>query len=416
MIDANDFFDIPTVKKVYQTLYARTETGAIQLWWMEQDGDKFRSMSGQQGGVIKVSEWTTATVKNKGRANATTTVAQATKEIEAKYKKQLEQGGYWEDVKDIDKEKFFQVMLAEKFADFKDGIDWKAGVAIQIKYNGGRIKADKNGLWTRKGKRYRQLPHIERALQPFFKKFPDAVLDGEGFNYELREKLNKIMRLMRKTVHFTPVDLAESEKLVKFYIYDGFNFPAEKDGPTVPITAGYVERKAAIDNAFFAPCFADRYKNVIGKVPTWIVHSEAELDTLYKKFLEDKQEGAILRILGVPYRMKRTKDLLKYKPRDDAEFRVLSVQDGVGKFANRVATFTCEPLDGKTYGDGTKTFNATFMGDEDQADEAWKNKANFVGQVVTLWYNGLTGYGKPNYARLNYDNYMNDKDDDENED
>ena len=408
----SDFFNIPTraVKtKTYPTLYARTNTGAIQVWYIEQEGEKYRSVSGQIDGAKITAAWTVAQGKNVGRTNGTSAVDQATKEIQAKYEKQLKSNGYWEDVKDIDKDKFFQVMLAKVFKDYKDKIDWAKGVGVQIKYNGGRIVATKDGLFSRKGERYISIPHIEEALKPFFLKFPDAILDGEGFNFELREKLNEIMRLLRKTVHITPQDLEQSKKLIKFYIYDGFGFPASKDNIVVTKTDGYIERKAAIDNAFFAPCFAERYKNVIGKVPTWIVKSEKELEDLYKKFLDDKHEGAILRILDVPYENKRTKNLLKYKPVDDAEFEIISIQDGDGKFANRIATLTCKRLDGKQYADGTDTFNATFKGEEEDAINAWKNRQSFIGETVTIFYNGTTGYGKPNYARWDWNNYLHDK-------
>ena len=48
-------------------------------------------------------------------------------------------------VKNIDEDKFFQVMLAKVFKDYKDKIDWSIGVGVQIKYNGGRIVATKDG-------------------------------------------------------------------------------------------------------------------------------------------------------------------------------------------------------------------------------------------------------------------------------
>jgi ATP-dependent DNA ligase len=410
----SDFFDVPAraVKtKTYPTLYARTNTGAIQVWYMEQEGEKYHSVSGQIDGVKTIAAWTIAKGKNVGRTNGTSAVDQATKEIEAKYEKQLKSNGYWEDINDIDKEKFFQVMLAKIFKDYKDSIDWAKGVGVQIKYNGGRIVAKKDGLFSRKGERYISIPHIEEALKPFFLKFPDAVLDGEGFNYELRSKLNEIMKLLRKTVHVTPQDLERSKELIRFYVYDGFGFPANKDGANVSSTACYLERKAAIDNAFFAPCFANRYKDIIGKVPTWIVHSEKELEDLYKKFLDDKQEGAILRILGEGYQNKRTKFLLKYKPVDDAEFKAISVQEGDGKFSGRVSTITYQRIDGGKYLDGTDTFDATFKGTEEEARELWVTGKyeELIDEIHTVQYNGLTGYGKPNYARLDWNNYLNDK-------
>jgi DNA ligase 1 len=406
----NDMFIIPVRKyEAYPTLYARTSTGAVQVWYMEQEDNKYRSIYGQIDGVHTVSEWTVAKGKNVGRKNGTSAVDQATKEIEAKYDKQINNNGYWEDIEDIDRTTFFEVMLAKSYSDYKEKIDWSEGVGVQIKYNGGRIIASKDGLFSRRGKRYKCLPHIEEALKPFFLKFPDAVLDGEGFNYPLRERLNEIMKLLRKTVHFTKEDLQKSKELIRFYVYDGFGFTSEKDGPIISSQDGYLKRKKAIDYTFFSPEFRKTYENIIDEVPTWIVNSEKELETLYGLFLNDKQEGAILRILNQRYENKRSKYLLKYKPVDDAEYKVISVNEGIGGWANRVATFTCQRIDGGKYTDGTDTFNATFKGDEDDAFEAWRVKDDIINEIVTIQYNGTTGFGKPNYARLDWNNYLHDK-------
>lgn len=407
-----NFFDSsPVTRKTYPTLYARTSTGAIQVWWMEQEGNQFRSVSGQQDGIKTIAQWTTATAKNTGKINATSSEQQAVVEIQAKYDKQLKSNGYWSDIKDVDKDKFFQVMLAKSYGDYKEKLDWSKGIGVQIKYNGGRIVATKHGLFSRKGEKYVSIPHIEEGLEPFFNKFPDAVLDGEGFNYDLREKLNEIMKLLRKTVHVTKEDLEKSKDTIRFYIYDGFNLPLCKDGQPISQTAGYVERKSAIDNAFFAPCFIDRYKDVVGQVKTWIVYSEKELEELYKEFLKDKQEGAILRILDKPYENKRSKFLLKYKPIDTDEFRSISIQEGEGKFAGRVSTITYQRIDGGFYKDGTDTFDATFKGTDNDARDLWQSGKykELINEIQTIQYNGTTGYGKPNYARLDWDNYLHDK-------
>ncbi len=152
-----NFFDTNTksiAKITHPTLYTRDTNGKVRVWWIEQEGEKYKSYSGVDGGQIVVAEDTIAKRKNIGRANQTTAEDQATKEIEAKYEKQLTQNGYWTDVKDVDKTQFFEVMLAKNYGDYKDKIDWSKGIGVQIKYNGGRIVATKDGLWSRKGKRY----------------------------------------------------------------------------------------------------------------------------------------------------------------------------------------------------------------------------------------------------------------------
>ena len=401
VLDANlnPPYSMATMVKKYPTLYARTSTGAVQVWWMEQQGDRYRSVSGQKDGALVESGWTTAEAKNVGKKNGTSAEEQATSEIKNKYKKQLKSGGYWKNESEIDSKRYFECMLAKSFEDYKDKIDWKKGVGVQIKYNGARCIATKDGLFSRKGERYVSVPHIEEALKPFFDKFPAAVLDGELFNWHLRQNLKELMKLVRKTVHITPEDLEESRKKVRFYIYDGGNFGG------IFLTDGYKIRKDMIDRAFISRTFAWRYEKVIHHVPTWYVYSKAELDKLYNTFLKDGQEGAIIRILGEPYENKRSKFLLKYKPVDDAEFRVIAVHEGNGNWAGTAKTVTCQRIDGKKFLDGTDTFDATFKGDMEEAKEFLHNHKHVLGKVVTIYYNGLTGYGKPNYAQFDINNY-----------
>lgn len=385
-----------SVKK-YPILYAKSNTGKTLIWRMEQENEKFRTISGQQDSEkLVTSEWTIAEPKNVGKKNATTAEQQAESEINNKYKKQLKSGGYFKDIKDIDSDQFFQVTLAKSFGDYEDKINWSEGCGVQVKYNGSRLIARKEGLFTRKGEKYVSVPHIEEGLKLFFEKYPEAVLDGEAYNWDLRERLNELMKLVRKSVHATAEDLAASKEMVKYYIYDGFGFGAtQKDG--------YLKRKEIIDKTFLDN---KEYKDIYGHVPTWIVKSKKELDELYNKFLDDKQEGAIIRILNQPYENKRSKYLLKYKPVDDAEYKVIDIQEGEGNWAGVAKIITCERIDGKYFDDTTKTFNATFKGTYEEAAECLKNKKKYLNKVVTIYYNGFTGKGKPNYARFDINNYQ----------
>jgi ATP-dependent DNA ligase len=385
--------------KTFPTLYARTSTGATQIWFMELDGAKFRSTSGQIDGKKTVSEWTLTEVKNKGRANETSAEDQAEKEIEAKYKKQLKSGGYYESIEDIDKEQFFQPMLAKSYGDYADKIDWVKGVGVQIKYNGGRIVARKTGLFSRKGERYMSIPHIEEALKPFFNKYPNAILDGEGFNYDYREQLNEIMKLLRRTVHLTQEHFDRSKELIRFYVYDGFGFDGITDQDC------YSERMAAICAQFHIPEASEFHMpDIIHPVPTFKVYSKEELDVRYRTFLDDKQEGAIIRIYSKPYEQKRSKYLLKYKPVDDAEYKVIAVNEGTGNWSGMAKTVTLQRIDGKKFKDGTDTFDATFKGTQDEAKKMLKEKDKYIGNVYTVYFFGYTGYLKPNYAQFDINN------------
>lgn len=388
----------------FPTLYSRTSSGAVQVWWMESEGGKYRSVSGQMDGIKTFAEWTEAEQKNIGKKNETSTEQQAKSEIDNRYKKQLK-SGYFNDESEIDDSSIFWPMLALSKA-YKDYRHTLAkilvnGIGVQIKYNGERMILKNDGAWSRTGERHCNVAHIEEAFKPFFKKFPNAIFDGEAYNYDKREFLNEIHSLMSKKTP-TKQERQESESLIRFYIYDGFNIPL--DNTTLSKESDvYLTRKKAIDSVLYSSNFFSQYGCF---VPTWIVHSESELDELYKSFLKDNQEGAILRILDVGYQRKRCKYLLKYKPLDDDEYRCIAVHEGVGKDANLLSTITCEKLDKTPFGNGKLTFDAKFKGTLEDAREVWPDAEELLtNRVVTIYFNGLTAYGVPQFPRLDWKNW-----------
>ena len=373
------------MRKTFPTLYCRDSNDKIRTWLMEQDGECYRTTSGILNGQLVISEWTTAQGKNSNKTNATTGYEQAFKEIEAKYKKQRKTG-YFDTIEDIDNHFYFEVMLAKNLRDYRTKIKWKDGVIVQIKYNGARAVATKDGLFTRKGEKYISVPHINSDLVEFFTKYPDAILDGELYNYNLRQKLNELMSLVRKTKNITYEDLQKSKEIVRYYVYDGFGFGATQSD-------GYVTRKNYINNLLF------KYTQYIKKVDDYLIDSEEKLEDIYKMLLGDDQEGVIVRLLGVPYENKRSKYLLKYKPCDESEFIIIDILSGEGNWSNSGKVIIFKDAN-------NKQFKGTFKGNYEDCVQFLKDKHIWIGKTVSVEYNGLTGLGTPQYARLNFSNCL----------
>ena len=85
-------------------LYKKTTVGKIQTWQIIIDGNKFRTVSGQQDGKKVQNNWTVCEGKNEGKANATTGEQQAIKEAVAKHDKKLK-SGYHLNVENIEKKR-----------------------------------------------------------------------------------------------------------------------------------------------------------------------------------------------------------------------------------------------------------------------------------------------------------------------
>jgi ATP-dependent DNA ligase len=211
----------------FPTLYSRASTGKPQQWSIIVVDDHYWTESGQVGGAITKSAPTYCKGKNSGKKNATTDHEQAMKDAQSKFEKQIRSNGYFESIEEIDNISFLKPMLAKNYVDRKAKLKWP--VLLQCKFNGGRCIAKANGLWTRKGERIVSVPHIEEALKPFFEKHPDAYLDGELFNYDLRQYLNKLMKLIRRQVNLTEEHFNDSKEKVKYYIYDGYGFTVGPD-------------------------------------------------------------------------------------------------------------------------------------------------------------------------------------------
>jgi ATP-dependent DNA ligase len=381
------------MKKIYETLYSADSKDNIRIWRMEQNGAQYRTTSGLELGNLVATKWSSAEPKNTGKVNATTAIQQASAEIESQYAKKLK-SGYFRDKKDVYKITFIEPMLAQplhKLAKQPDFANEKWG--MQCKFNGNRCIATKDGLFSRTGERYYSVPHIEGALKEFFELWPEAVLDGELFNNEMRTQLNEINKLIRKTKHISEEDFAKSKELVKYYVYDGYNSDSKVYGEQT----SYIHRKTWIDLILYAS-----NTKYLPFVETIDIKSEKQMNKEFQRLLADQQEGAILRRMDAPYEHKRSKYLVKVKVDDDSEATIVDITDGDGNWKGAATNVT---LIWKG-----KVFDGVFKGKYEKRADILKDKKNWIGKEVTFLYMGLTGLGTPNFARVDPDNcFKNDR-------
>jgi len=193
--------------KSLPTLFSRTSTGAVQQWTVQIDGNKFRVESGQTDGKKVLSEWTVCEPKNVGRANATTAEEQALSEAEAKWDKKLKTG-YTTDVKKIDEcTSYIEPMLAKDFErlSYQDGLEeWLDCFRTSIMVFAALLHMMVSVLFSRAAKVKNGLAFriSIRTWKSSLRSFSEAVLDGELYNYDLRQKLNELTKLVRKTKEY----------------------------------------------------------------------------------------------------------------------------------------------------------------------------------------------------------------------
>jgi DNA ligase 1 len=363
-------------------LYSRNKDGSIQEWQVEVQGDKYRMIAGRLNGQLVESNWTVAKGKNVGRANETSPEEQAKLEAQSKWDKKAKTG-YFENIDDVDKLTYVEPMLAKEYKKRVDKI--KFPVFVDIKFNGMRQVCTAKGPFTRKGEPIYSAPHTYEALEHLFKKYPNLVLDGELYNHNLRHRLNEIISIVgkKKKETITPLDLEDSRAKIKYYVYDGYGF--EKITKDTKLT----ERRAAL-------------KKLLASVPYVVtVESQMALDhdevmSIYNDHIRNGYEGAMIR-LNAGYENGRSANLLKLKPLDDDEFEIVDVVEGDGNRAGMAGKVICKFPDGRTFGANLKGNEATFK-------EILRNKEKYIGKVFTIFYNGFTGLGLPNYAQFDTSN------------
>ena len=224
-----------------------------------------------------------------------------------------------------------KAMLAHKFDDSR--IDFKRPVYIQAKLDGVRCLFTKDGAFSRNGKQFMNVRHIEMALKPFFAEQPDVVLDGELYNHKLKRDFEKIISLVRKQKP-TDEDRLDAQHLVQFHIYDYF------DGV---VYDNYQTRMQLLVNAGF-------YDAQIKHVASLLVDSYNYARVQHEEFLSLGYEGSIIRNGDGIYKHGRSYDLMKFKDFSDTEATIIDYVTGKGKRTGTLGKFIMQDDDGVVFG------------------------------------------------------------------
>ena len=230
-------------------------------------------------------------------------------------------------------------MLAYKVG--KKEVDWSEGVFIQPKLDGVRCIFTKDGAFSRTGKQFKNVAHLEYDLKDFFTKNPNIILDGELYNHRLKHDFEKIISLVRKTKP-TEEDQRNAQHLVQYHVYD-----------MIAESFNYDERFNWLRNNLPVARTMTLIKNTS-------VDSYEEAKMLHDIHLAQGYEGSILR-LNKPYEQKRSYNLQKFKDFSDTEATITGYEEGKGKRQGTLGKFLmtddegiqfgCPPGKGYTYKD-----------------------------------------------------------------
>lgn len=253
-------------------------------------------------------------------------------------------------------------MLAYKVG--KKEINYNDVVFLQPKLDGIRCVINKNGAFSRTGKRFHNVEHITDALEYFFKLHPNVTLDGELYNHNLRDDFEQIVSLVR-IKNTTDETRLKSAEMIQYHVYDVY----------IDDKLNYDFRMKWISN--FIPDILQPY---IQTIETKRVSSEGVALAYHKHWLAAGYEGSILR-LNKPYEQKRSYNLQKFKDFSDTEATIKGYVEGKGKRVGTLGKFIMVDDEGVEFGcPPGKGF------DYDALTTMFNNVESYIGKRATFTY------------------------------
>lgn len=234
-----------------------------------------------------------------------------------------------------------------------------ADYLVSEKYDGVRGYWDGERLLTRGG-------GVIRAPDWFTAGWPKVPLDGEL--WAGRGRFAQAVSVVRAT---SPEDSAWRD--MRFMVFD---LPAHP--------GSFVQRDAELGRV------------VAALQQPWVVHVEqravsgqAELRGVLARIVRQGGEGLMLHRSAAPYRAERSHDLLKLKPFEEAEARVIAYLPGKGKYAGVLGALEVETEAGRRFKLGAGLSDAD------------RRNPPPLGSWVSYRYNGLNKRtGIPRFARF----------------
>ena len=360
----------------FETLYKKSNaTGKIEQWEIRVvekiGGGNIVTTHGELNGKMQEGMDFVSVGKNMGKKNETSAYDQACAEAKSKWEKKLK-GGY---VKSLElaesgaKDELIaggiEPMLAHPFE--KQGEKIVYPCLAQPKLDGMRCIAIKVGnevtLWTRTRKPITSCKHIADEIAA--KVSGDVILDGELYNHEYKNDFEKIVSAAKKQ------EATEAVLKIQYHVYD---MVVQEDFLTRIRMLGLLTIES----------------DIVHVVKTVSVKTAEDVPATYEKFAAQGYEGAMLRNLVGKYEHRRSVNLIKVKKFSEEEFIVVGADEGRGKLAGHLGSFVVKNEAGDT-------FNVKMSGDQSLSKEYWENKENYLGQKVTVQFQGLTKYNIPRF-------------------
>jgi DNA ligase 1 len=347
------------------TLYKTDANDQVRVWTILAENNVLVIQHGILNGAMQVAT-EVVEVNQSGRHID----LQVALKMQSRINKQID-NGYCHTIeeaissKGLNASKLIKPMLAQKFRDVKN-IDY-AKCFLQYKYNGHRclVTNQNNKLtpYSRNGKPILSINHILKELSWIL---PGYTLDGELYHHGTA--LQTIGSWVRK-------NQTESQNLV-YVVYDVI---VPNSDISYAARIDWLRKNGSSQSVVIAPTT----KFVKG----------TNIKDMLSDSISKGYEGLILRHGDTPYEPdKRSQSLVKVKQVLDDEFCIV----GVHQSSDGWAIFECYKRPGVlAYLQGVDTFRVSAPGTMQDKHDAWTNRNDFIGKMLTVEFFEWTNDGKP---------------------
>lgn len=253
---------------------------------------------------------------------------------------------------------------------------FKFPAIVQLKMDGMRFNAIvKDGaveFRSRNGKEIQLLGYLSDAFIQLSAGM-DIVYDGELIVVSDNGILDRQTGngILNKAVKGTISDAEAS--LVRATLWDAISYEDFKNGVS---NTSYKDRFKSLQNA--------HSYNGIQVVEYQTVQSIEDARTIFEHYLNQGQEGIILKDLNGKWENKRVKHQVKFKGELECDLEVIGYEEGTGKYVGKLGALVCSSRssDAKPI---TVSIGSGF--NDDQRTEFWNIRDSLIGKIVAVKYN-----------------------------
>lgn len=250
---------------------------------------------------------------------------------------------------------------------------WTWPVIVQPKLNGERCRVikchNKIVLLSSECNEIVSVPHINAYLQEVSNYHTIPEFDNELYvhGWDFDEIHSVVSRKSDETRH-------EKSELMQLHTFD------------------FVSSIAQIARISQLTYYSWMNEGPVKLVPYELAYSMTEIMEIYNRFIDLKYEGIIVRHIKASYVRKRSRFILKFKPKKKDYYKITGVLEAYSKKGlslGRVGAFRCQDPEGTIFKVGAGRMT------HDKAEEHWKNRNNLIDKFCEVQYQTISPRGAP---------------------